>query len=245
MLCQPTWELLRNDTCSGGQHIKPVIDLCPKHSATRKRLPCRHLRMILESDIRKRRASLLLTCRILRYSQRGPRIMSSANTAESDSAAVSKSTERRRNLRFPFTATAEVVDSKTGAKVVGRTSDLGLGGCYVDTLSPFPSGTTAKLRILREKESFEAQARVIYSSIGMGMGLAFVSAEQEHVQLFQKWLAEISGQSVVEKDAPGTARTEKTQTLTNVVLSNLILTLIQKRILTEGEGKDLLRMLYR
>jgi hypothetical protein len=176
--------------------------------------------------------------------------MSSPKPTESNNSSVASPVERRRSLRFPFSATVEAVEDKSGAKVVGRTSDLGLGGCYVDTLSPFPVGTNARIRILRENESFEAQGRVIYSQIGMGMGLAFVSAQPNQVRLFQRWLQEISGQSVAAPEpptqpAPDAAPAEETQTLRNAVLSDLIMTLMQKKILTEVEGKDLLRKLFR
>ena len=176
--------------------------------------------------------------------------MPSSNPTESANAAVASPAERRRNLRFPFSATVEAIESKTGTKIIGRTTDLGLGGCYVDTLSPFPVGTEAKIRILREKETFEAQVKVVYSLIGMGMGLAFVSAQPKQVRLFQRWLLEISGQPMPAQDASPqtgseTAPSEKTQTLKNVVLSDLIMTLMQKKVLTEGEGKDLLRKLFR
>jgi hypothetical protein len=77
--------------------------------------------------------------------------MSSSNPTESANAAVSSPAERRRNLRFPFSATVEAIESKTGTKIIGRTTDLGLGGCYVDTFSPLTVGTEAKIRILREK----------------------------------------------------------------------------------------------
>jgi hypothetical protein len=176
--------------------------------------------------------------------------MSSTNPTDSNNAAVASPSERRRNLRFQFSATVEAVESKSGTKVVGRTSDLGLGGCYVDTLSPFPVGTEAKIRILRENESFEAQVRVVYSLIGMGMGLAFVSAQPKQVRLFQKWLLEISGQSVPSQDtpSPGVSETnpaQETQTFKNAVLSDLIMTLMQKKVLSETEGKDLLRRLFK
>jgi hypothetical protein len=176
--------------------------------------------------------------------------MSSADPTESNNAAVSSPTERRRNLRYPFSATVEAVDNKSGTKITGRTSDLGMGGCYVDTLSPFPVGTEAKIRIIRDNETFEAQVKVVYSLIGMGMGLAFMSAQPKQVRLFQRWLQEISGQSVPaqetsEQNAPETAPAEKTQTLKNFVLSDLIMTLMQKKVLTETEGKDLLRKLFR
>jgi hypothetical protein len=176
--------------------------------------------------------------------------MSSDKRAEANKASVIPE-ERRRNLRFPFSATVEAVDNKSGTKLTGRTSDLGLGGCYIDTLSPFPVGTEAKIRIIRDNENFDAQARVVYSMVGMGMGLAFVSAQPKQVRLFQKWLQEISGQPIAEPDAPPPqpvqepAHVEETQTLKNVVLSDLIMTLMQKKVLTEMEGKDLLRKLFK
>lgn len=176
--------------------------------------------------------------------------MSSANHTDPNKADLYSTVERRRNLRFPFTAMVEATETKTGMKIIGRTSDLSLGGCYVDTLSPFPVGTETKIWIQREKETFEAQAKVIYSSIGMGMGLAFISAQAKHVRLFQKWLLEISGQPVPGENAPSLDTSEpapagKTQTLKNVVLSDLIMKLMEKKVLTQGEGKDLLRKLCR
>ena len=175
--------------------------------------------------------------------------MSSDKRTESNNA-VAVPVERRRNLRFPFSSTVEAVENNSGTKVIGRTSDLGLGGCYVDTLSPFPVGTEAKIRILRENESFEAQAKVVYSLMGMGMGLAFVSAQPKQVRIFQRWLQEISGQPIPAQEIPtqvasDPAPSQETQTLKNVVLSDLIMTLMQKKVLTEVEGKDLLRKLFR
>ena len=176
--------------------------------------------------------------------------MSSANQTESNNIAASRPPERRRHARFPFSAVVESVEIKSGANVTGRTTELGMGGCYVETLSPFPVGTELKIRILRGGESFEAQARVVYGLIGMGMGLAFVSAQPKQVKLFQCWVQELSGESSPKQKAPGpgapaAASAQETQTLKNVVMSDLIMTLMQKNVLTEGEGKDLLRKLFR
>ena len=57
--------------------------------------------------------------------------------------------ERRRSLRFPFTASVEATESTSGTRVMGRTSDLSLGGCYIDSISPFAVGTIATIRITR------------------------------------------------------------------------------------------------
>jgi PilZ domain len=126
--------------------------------------------------------------------------MSSDKRTEANNA-IAVPEERRRNLRFPFSATVEAIENQSGTKIVGRTSDLGLGGCYVDTISPFPVGTEAKIRITRDNESFDAQAKVVFSMVGMGMGLAFVSAQPKQVRLFQRWVQEISGQPVAAPEA--------------------------------------------
>jgi hypothetical protein len=85
--------------------------------------------------------------------------------------------------------------------------------------------------------------------MGMGMGLAFVSAQPKQVRIFQRWLQEISGQLVASQESHTSATsdtpTQETQILKNVVLSDLIMTLMQKKVLTESEGKDLLRKLFK
>ncbi len=179
--------------------------------------------------------------------------MPSAKLPARNSIATSTPEERRRNLRFPISATLEAVETKSGTKLTGRTSDLGLGGCYVDTLSPFPIGADVKIRIVRGSETFEARAKVVYSVNGLGMGLAFVSAQPKQVQLFQKWLLEISGQGAVspanvtpqpEPKAAPAATPGAQSSVHAAVLSNLIATLMKKNVLTESEGNELLRRMF-
>jgi hypothetical protein len=172
--------------------------------------------------------------------------MSSSDTRGSETTLVTSPAERRRNLRFPFTATVECTELSSGATLTGRTNDLGLGGCYVDTIGPFPVGTEIKIRIIRENETFEVQAKVVSSQLGMGMGVAFVSAQPKQIQVFQRWMLEISGKSVPlpESEKPEPAPAAQSQTFNNAVLSGLILTLMKKNVLTETEGKELLRKLF-
>lgn len=172
--------------------------------------------------------------------------MPSDDSPEVKNAALTYPPERRRNLRFPFSAEVELSESTSGTKVKGRTSDLGLGGCYIDMFSPLPIGTEAKIRILRGKESFDAQVKVVYSQVGLGMGVAFVSAQPKQFQIFQRWLLEISGTSsaIPEKDLPETAYVERSQTL-SAVLSDLIARLMQKKLLGDAEGKEMIDRLLR
>jgi len=98
---------------------------------------------------------------------------------------------RRAVKRCSFVASAEVLDLGTDTKLAVRVSELGLGGCYVDTLNPFPEGTQVRLKIVRDDGTFEAKTRVVYSQSSFGMGLAFVEMSPEHKALLQKWIADL------------------------------------------------------
>jgi len=158
------------------------------------------------------------------------------------------SDERRRHQRFPFNATADIVEPRSNTHINGRTSDLGQGGCYVDTLSPLPAGTVVKIRISRESHFFEAEAKVSYSVVGMGMGVAFTAVQREHLQVFRSWIVELSGKAPVEADVPSPEKNvaggagELTEGHARV-LHELITALMRRGILAEAEGKEFLRKL--
>lgn len=155
--------------------------------------------------------------------------------------------ERRLQPRFPFTASVEAIEPKSHAKLSGRTSDLCLGGCYVDTISPFAAGTAIKIRLTKEKVTFDADARVIFSHIGMGMGVAFISATPRQIRIFQHWLNELSGKSLPELEPPKEPEVDVDMAnLTkdrSFVLAELLVALMKKGVLNGEEGKAMLQML--
>ena len=93
--------------------------------------------------------------------------------------------------RCPFVASAEVTELRSGTLLAARTSELGVGGCYVDALNPFPKGTLVQLRILRDQGAFETKAKVVYCDPRFGMGLAFTEMTPDQRLLLETWLAEI------------------------------------------------------
>jgi hypothetical protein len=101
--------------------------------------------------------------------------------------------KRRSVRRCPLVASAEVTELHSGALLSARTSEMGLGGCYVDTLNPFPEGTLVGLRILRDKGVFETKAKVVYCHPRFGMGLAFTEMMPDQRSLLEAWLAEDFG----------------------------------------------------
>jgi hypothetical protein len=87
-----------------------------------------------------------------------------------------------------------VTELRSGALLSARTSELGLGGCYVDALNPFPEGTLVGLRIHRDQGVFETKAKVVYCDPRFGMGLAFTEMTPDQRSLLEDWLAEIVSQ---------------------------------------------------
>ena len=102
--------------------------------------------------------------------------------------------KQRSVRRCPLVASAEVTELRSGTLLSARTSELGLGGCYVDALNPFPEGTLVGLRILRDQGVLETKAKVVYCDPRFGMGLAFTDMTPDQRSLLEAWLAEIVGQ---------------------------------------------------
>jgi len=99
--------------------------------------------------------------------------------------------QRRSVRRCSFVASAEVNELSSATKLVLRTSELSIGGCYLDTLNPFPEGTLLQCRILRDDGIFESKAKVVYSNPGFGMGVAFTGIAPDQRTMLENWLADL------------------------------------------------------
>ena len=154
--------------------------------------------------------------------------------------------ENRTQVRFPFTAAAEVYELRSQTSVKGRCSDLSSGGCYVDTLIPFAVGSVVRIRIERNAREFEAAGIVAYAHVQMGMGLAFTEIKPEHQDVLRCWIAELSGEQPPEPPgAMAAPETSETDANMRLVLNELIYLLIRKNIITEDDGAGLLRQMFR
>ena len=164
------------------------------------------------------------------------------------SGAVS-TVERRRAPRSALTATAVVVEAKSGARLDAHTTDLSMGGCYVDTMNPFPAGTEMQLRLTKEGKSFNAKARVAYCQIGVGMGVLFTTAEPEQLSTLEKWFAELRGETqpephvLADEEQPLYRATAKNEE--HYILEELLVLMMRKGVLTEEEGEPILHRLLR
>src|SRR5262249_5748702 len=105
-----------------------------------------------------------------------------------------ESAERRTSVRFAVSASADMLELHTCTRLSGRASDLGAGGCYVDTVTPFPVGTSVVLTLTSEHHNIHAMATVVYAHIGMGMGLAFAEMTPTQRANLSIWLHELGGE---------------------------------------------------
>jgi hypothetical protein len=100
--------------------------------------------------------------------------------------------EHRRTARYAFGGAAEVTDIQSGNCVVSVTSQLGLFGCFVKTMSPFPKATAVSLKITNNGRTFAAQGKVAYT-LPTGMGIAFDAISPNDQAVLEDWLIQETG----------------------------------------------------
>lgn len=149
--------------------------------------------------------------------------------------------ERRNAIRYQLTVSAEVVELKSGTRFSTRTTDLGPGGCFVDTLMPLPIRSEVSIRLSKENISFEATGTVTFSQAGLGMGIAFGEMPPEKQTALDAWLAELTmirpASFETHRGAPrATHAKDKTPALTH----RLIRLLVKRNLITEAEAAALL-----
>jgi hypothetical protein len=90
--------------------------------------------------------------------------------------------ERRNMHRLPVTASAEVIDLASGMRCSTRTTDVGMGGCFLDVLLPLPAGARVCVTLHHGLVHFQTEGLVVYSQPTIGMGIAFdeLNSEQRH-----------------------------------------------------------------
>jgi hypothetical protein len=96
--------------------------------------------------------------------------------------------ERRRTPRYPFIATAEVLDQATRTSVATRVTELSLYGCYIEMQSPLPEGSTIHVKIYSEAKFFEAAGTVVYAIPNGGIGVRFQDVRHQFLVVLKEWL---------------------------------------------------------
>jgi hypothetical protein len=177
--------------------------------------------------------------------EHGPKKHSSGKLSEK--STTTGEAERRNADRHSFTASAEVIELTSGARFSTRTTDLGPGGCFVDTMVPFPVGASVRVSVKKGETQFETGGIVVYSQGGLGMGIAFDTLEPQQRESLDVWLAELTG-GKHQADASSSSETARVAHKPNpnhrgeqsATLVRLVQLMIGKGILTESEGASIL-----
>jgi hypothetical protein len=155
--------------------------------------------------------------------------------------------EKRSCPRYPFSPAVEAFDILADIRIKGRLADISRNGCYVDTINPFAKDAPVTLTISRDNQSFKTQAKVVYSKMGMGMGLLFTTAEPDQLRVLGSWLNELSDGKVDGEEQsnlflqPELAKGSDSDV--RKIVSELIALLNGKNLLNDSEAMALLRKL--
>jgi len=90
-----------------------------------------------------------------------------------ESFAMAEYTERRRHPRYPCDTGVQFLPENGRAGAWGTLSDISLGGCYIYTFAPLPTGQTVALLIKANGKEINVSGKTVSSHPGVGMGIAF------------------------------------------------------------------------
>src|SRR5512136_2265711 len=99
--------------------------------------------------------------------------------------------DRRYAIRYPFAADAELLDLESGARIVGVTSDISMGGCFVCTSKPLPLKTRLRANFRYKDQSVEALGVVRIVKPRIGMGIEFLDVESPYHEVLSRWIAQL------------------------------------------------------
>ena len=152
--------------------------------------------------------------------------------------------DRRQHKRHAFSATAEIVDMVTGARLSTRMADLNRGGCYLDMLSPLPIGSNLRVRIRSDGAELTCTAVVRDSQPGMGMGVSFTGLDDAQKSLIESWIEKLDSPAHANPPpSPITenAKPDRSPDQADALAVRLIDLLHKKGLLSSNEVTSLLR----
>ena len=112
-----------------------------------------------------------------------------AVSSNSDSLAPEPGSERRRFPRFSCRIETMVAEEGGSIRLSGKVSDISLGGCYVEMLSPLPVTAPVELTLNPGGLTLRLHGLVLTSEIGMGMGISFTTVSPEDFESLREMVS--------------------------------------------------------
>ncbi len=156
--------------------------------------------------------------------------------------------ERRVFPRYQCEGGAEIHKRGVDARVWGTLADISLGGCHVEMMTPFPTGTEVEVILAAAGSSLRAAAVVRTCHAGCGMGVQFTEiSDDDRTQLQQivTSLAEGGGKPIEPPRPPPTVpalpgRADGNASYSSRVLQGVLAFFGERDTLTRREFQEIL-----
>ncbi|HZQ70433.1 MAG TPA: PilZ domain-containing protein [Terriglobales bacterium] len=100
--------------------------------------------------------------------------------------------ERRQHPRLKCLNSVELHPAAATAPIWSKTTEMGLGGCFVEMPMPLPVGTTLKISLWVKDEKLRFSGKVVNSRPGFGVGIQFTEISPEDLQRLKEFLKSIT-----------------------------------------------------
>jgi hypothetical protein len=84
-----------------------------------------------------------------------------------------------------------MLDLESGAKAVGVTSDISMGGAFISTSRPFALNARMRITLKRKDQRVEALAVVRIVKPRIGMGVEFMDVEAPYNDGLFRWVEQL------------------------------------------------------
>jgi hypothetical protein len=102
-----------------------------------------------------------------------------------------KHIEKRGYTRFAVSIDVQALEPIANKTAVGRVTDLGFGGCFVESNDSFSPGTQVELHMQCGERVFRCRALVTHLA-ERGMGFTFTEADPQQEISVTDWVRELS-----------------------------------------------------
>ena len=93
-----------------------------------------------------------------------------------------------RSPRHAISARVQIADSVSGRTIVATTSDVSVGGCYVETPVPLDVKSTVRIQLLFNGSAIASYGDVTRSDDGKGMAVKFRGMSTDQKATIKRWL---------------------------------------------------------
>jgi hypothetical protein len=100
--------------------------------------------------------------------------------------------ERRKHPRLKCLNSIELQPASANAPIWSKTTEMGMGGCFVEMPMPLPVGTTLKISLWIGEQKLRFSGKVVNSRPGFGIGVQFTEVSAEDVDRLKEFLRSIT-----------------------------------------------------